>query len=71
MDYLILDCLFYDNNFSHLSLAESIAEVKNIRPKKKTYFIGTFNLNFNLNLLWIFLNYYIYFIYRNESYVRT
>lgn len=40
VDYLILDCLFYEKNFSHFTIYESIEEVKKICPKKKTYFIG-------------------------------
>jgi len=40
VDYLILDCLFIEKNFSHLSISESKDEVRKIRPKKKTLFIG-------------------------------
>eukprot|EP01111_Echinosteliopsis_oligospora_P018627 TRINITY_DN8663_c0_g1_i1.p1 TRINITY_DN8663_c0_g1~~TRINITY_DN8663_c0_g1_i1.p1 ORF type:complete len:312 (+),score=49.28 TRINITY_DN8663_c0_g1_i1:62-997(+) len=39
LDLLILDCLFRGDNFSHLSLPQSIEIVKKIRPKK-TLFIG-------------------------------
>jgi hypothetical protein len=38
---LILDCLFIEKNFSHLNISEAKDEVRKIRPKKKTLFVGT------------------------------
>eukprot|EP00026_Physarum_polycephalum_P009791 Phypoly_transcript_09927.p1 GENE.Phypoly_transcript_09927~~Phypoly_transcript_09927.p1 ORF type:complete len:317 (+),score=34.87 Phypoly_transcript_09927:388-1338(+) len=40
VDYLILDCLFIEKNFSHLNISEAKDEVRKIRPKKKTLFVG-------------------------------
>jgi len=37
VDLLILDCLYIDKNFSHLSKSEAIEETKKIDPKKTLY----------------------------------
>jgi len=40
VDVFILDCLYRNTNFSHFSVSQSIEEVRKIRPKKRTLFIG-------------------------------
>jgi len=42
-DLLILDCLYYEKNYSHFSIDESLGAVRELHPKK-TLFIGMSHL---------------------------